>query len=173
MNQMQLNQRNLYAIDAEIQRAIEAMFDTVNEDGEIEEGTAIYLSALREERAKKLDNVGAYIKNLEAETDAINAEIKRLQERAAVKKNRIERLKKYVSDSLLATGDMKFETGRVAYSFRKSTTVNITDADALPEKYVKIKTETSPDKTAIKKAIQGGAVIPGAILEEKQNLQIK
>lgn len=164
---------SLYSIDFEIEKAIEAMFDTVNEDGEIDAGTVEKFEALKEERAKKLDNVGAFIKNEAAELDAINAEIDRLKQRATVKKNRIERLKNYVSDSLLSTGDMKFETGRVAYSFRKSTTVNITDMNALPAEYVKVKTETAADKTAIKKAIQAGATVNGAILEEKQNLQIK
>ena len=164
---------SLYSIDFEIEKAIEAMFDTVNEDGEIDAGTVEKFEALKEERAKKLDNVGAFIKNEAAELDAINAEIDHLKQRATVKKNRIERLKNYVSDSLLSTGDMKFETGRVAYSFRKSTTVNITDMNALPAEYVKVKTETAADKTAIKKAIQAGATVNGAVLEEKQNLQIK
>ena len=164
---------NLYQIDAAIENAIERLFDTVNEDGEVEEGTAAELEELKAERAQKLDNIGAYIKNIEADVDAIKAEIKTLQDRAKVKQNKIDRLEDYVAKSLKANNESKFESARVVFSFRKSVSVDITNADMLPKKYIVKKTETAPDKTAIKEALKAGKVVKGAQLVEKQNLQIK
>lgn len=164
---------NLYQIDAAIENAIERLFDTVNEDGEVEEGTAAELEALKAERAQKLDNVGAYIKNIEADVDAIKAEIKTLQDRAKVKQNKIDRLEDYVAQSLISNNETKFESARVVFSFRKSVSVDITNADLLPKKYIVKKTETAPDKTAIKEALKAGKAVKGAQLVEKQNLQIK
>ena len=56
--------------------------------------------------------------------------------------------------------------------FRKSVSVKV-DENALPAEYFTIKEDKQPDKTAIKAALLGGAVISGATLEEKQNIQIK
>ena len=61
----------------------------------------------------------------------------------------------------------------VAATFRKSVQTIIDDLDQVPKQYKTVKVETTPDKTAIKKAIQEGEIIEGAHLEEKNNLQIK
>ena len=165
---------NLYDIDAGIKAAIEEMFDTVNEEtGEIEPGTIERIEELQIERAAKLENIGAYMKNEAAEIEAIKAEAAKLNERAKVKTNHLERLKSYVADSMQKNDEPKFESARVVFSFRKSEPVNIFDEEIIPAEFMKIKTTAEPDKAAIKKAIKAGAIVPGAILEEKQNLQIK
>ena len=165
---------NLYEIDAAIAAAIERMFDTVDaETGEIDAGTVEELEALQAERAAKLDNIGAYIKNLDAEVEAIDKEIATLKSRKDVKKAKIERLKDYVTESLKKSDKPKFESARVVFSFRKSMTVNVLDVEALPADYVNFSIEKKPDKMAIKKAIQAGEVISGAELVENQSLQIK
>jgi len=43
----------------------------------------------------------------------------------------------------------------------------------IPKEFTTTKIEISPDKTAIKKAIKEGKIVPGAVLLQKQNLQIK
>jgi hypothetical protein len=43
----------------------------------------------------------------------------------------------------------------------------------LPKEYLKEKIEINPDKTAIKKALEQGEIIYGALLVTKSNLQIK
>ena len=49
----------------------------------------------------------------------------------------------------------------------------IDDEGALPSDFVTTTVTTKPDKTAIKKAIQAGQAVAGAVLVENQNLQIK
>ena len=170
---------SLYTIRAEIADAIESMFDSVNpETGEIDAGTVERLETLKAERDAKREGCGLFIKNETAELNEINAEIERLTARAKVKENRIERVKKYVADDLAAditetNKNPHFETARVSLSLRSSESVNVIDKNAIPAEFMKTKTETTPDKTAIKKAIKAGAVVSGAELVKKNNLQIK
>lgn len=165
---------NLYEIKAEIAAAIESMFDTVNEEtGEVDAGTVERLESLQAEKAEKLDGIGAYIKNLDSDIDGIDAEIKNLTERKKAKENKRDRLKEYVKPFIEEMENKKFESARVVFSLRSSESVNITDESAISAEYMKTKTETTPDKTAIKKAIKAGAVVSGAELITKSNLQIK
>lgn len=113
------------------------------------------------------------IKNLTAEADAIREEEKTLAARRQAKEKIVERLKNAVAASMTLQDEAKFETAKVAFSFRKSEVVEITDIDKLPAKYVTVKTTTAPDKTAIKAALKSGETIEGASLISKQNLQVK
>lgn len=164
----------LYEINAAIGDAIEALFSAVNEEtGEVDEEKLKALEQLKEDRAEKLDNIGAYIKNLTAEVEALKQESAALKERADAKAKKIERLKTYVTDNMLSQCETKFESKRVVFSFRKSEQVEISDDAALPKKFLVKKVEFKPDKVAIKKALKGGAKVKGAKLVEMQNLQIK
>jgi len=167
---------NLYEINAEIADAIESMFDTVNEEtGEIDAGTFERLETLKAERDAKFDGCGMFIKNETAKLCAINDEIAKLKARAKTIENRIDRVEKYVVDALIGTGEEKprFESARCVLSLRSSESVNITDESALPPEFLKVKMESAPDKTAIKKAIKSGIAVSGAELITKNNLQIK
>lgn len=165
---------NLYEIDAEIRAAIESMFDTVNEEtGEVDAGTVERLESLQAAKSAKIEGCGVVIKELDADISELDEEIKKLTARKKAKENRRERVAEYVKPFIEDTDEKKFETARVAFSLRSSETVNITDESAIPAEYIKFKTETAPDKTAIKKAIKAGAVVSGAELVKKSNLQIK
>ena len=164
----------LYEIEQALELAIEELLDCVDEEtGEVDEEKMHAVDALKMARAEKLEGIGCFIKNLMAEADAIKEESKKLAERAKIKENRVERLKRYVADNLLANNETKFEGVKVAYSFRKSEAVDILDESAIPSEYLKTKTEISPDKTAIKKAIKAGKEVAGAVVKENMNLQIK
>ena len=52
--------------------------------------------------------------------------------------------------------------------------VVIDDESAIPDEYVKVKTEISPDKNAIKKALKEGAEVSGCRLARgKSSIRIK
>ena len=86
----------------------------------------------------------------------------------------MERLKKYLTDSIIGNGETSFESTRVSVSFRKSEGVEFTDKEALEEKYWRVKTTTKrePDKTLIKATIKSGVAVNGAYIEERQNINI-
>ena len=153
----------------EIDREIESLIDP--ETGEIADYEQF--EQLQMDSDRKIENVGCWIKNLRAEADAITAEAKNQQERAKAAKAKADSLERYLEYAL--NGE-KFSTPRVGISWRKSQAVRIEDEVAFCEQhpnYAKVKTEVKPDKDAIKSDLKKGVQISGAVLEERNNLQIK
>jgi hypothetical protein len=111
------------------------------------------------------------IRNKENLISNIDAEIDRLKEMKKRTENEIDRIKNFLSMAVDTFGN--FETGLHKISNRISKSVEVTDYNQLPKEYLKEKIEISADKTAIKKAIESGENISGALLVTKSNLQIK
>jgi len=151
---------NIYDINRKIESCVSEEGEVIDEE---------MLSALLMAKEEKIENVACWIKNLTAEAEAIKAEKERLAERQKQAEAKVESLKKWLA---FALDGEKFTTARVAISYRKSVSVQV-DESLLDKKYMKEKVTYTPDKTALKKALQAGENIQGAYLEEKQNLQIK
>lgn len=111
------------------------------------------------------------IRNKENLIENIDAEIERLREMKKQTEKEIDRIKNYLSLAVDQFGN--FETGLHKISNRISKSVEVTDCNQLPKEYLKEKIEINPDKTAIKKALEQGEIISGALLVTKSNLQIK
>ena len=120
---------------------------------------------------EKTEGVALMIKNRAAFLEALKNEKKRISDRIQVVQNEIDRTKDFL-DSYVLKGD-KFETPRVRCSYRKSKAVEIVEENEIPEKYLKVKTTTAPDKTAIKEALTSGELVPGCNLRENNNLTVK
>lgn len=158
----------LYEINSAIMACVDA------ETGEIIDFDQ--LDQLTMERDTKLENIALYIKALEAETAAIREEEKALAARRKVKENKAERLREYLSDALAG---QPFETARVALSFRKSIGVKITDERELMEYLRQHHDEClsykapSVVKSGVAQLLKLGEAVPGAELEQRNNLQMK
>ena len=111
------------------------------------------------------------IRNKENLIENIDAEIERLREMKKQTEKEIDRIKNYLSLAVDQFGN--FETGLHKISNRISKSVEVTDCNLLPKEYLKEKIEINPDKTRIKKALEQGEIISGALLVTKSNLQIK
>lgn len=168
---------SLYKIDVEIMELLSNGFNDAcidAETGEInEEKAQAYLEALQIERAVKIENTALYIKNLESDATEIKNEENNLKARRTAKERQAKCLRDYLSSSLLASKESKFETARVALGFRSSKAVVIDNLETLDKSFIKEKIEYSADKMAIKKAIENGETVNGAHIEVNQNLQIK
>lgn len=168
---------NLYEIDSKIRELLENGFNEECidlETGEILEDKAEALLAQYEvDRSVKIENTALYIKNLNAEAEAIKAEENALAARRKAKEKKANYLKVYLTNTLIGAEESKFESAKVALSFRKSTSVVITDENALTDDYKKRVEKWDADKAKIKADLQNGVAVPGAVLETKQNLQIK
>lgn len=161
---------SLYEINTEIEAVLAQLMDSADaETGEVDEACTQRLEELQMQREEKLDNIGAYIKNLLAEAAALEAEEAKLKERREAKVNKAERLKKYLADNL---DGKPFESARVVCTWKKSDAVIVDDVDLLPEEFVKVETKRTPIKPQIKKAIKAGTEVRGAWLENRNNLQI-
>ena len=159
---------NLYQINEEIEKTIEECIDM--ETGEIIHPEK--LEQLNIARNEKREGVALYIKNQLPEIEAIDKEIKALTTRKKQKQSRIEWLKKSLYDDMTKNGLSKFETPKVYISFRKSTAVEVTSTDDIPDEYL-LEQPPKVDKAGLKKELQAGFTFDGVKLVEKQNIQIK
>ena len=153
---------SLYDIDTRILNL------TDNETGEILDEQAF--EALQMERNEKLENIALWVKNLTREAEALKAEEKAFYERRKSAENKAESLKRYLNSALKG---QKFNTTKVAISYRKSTAVEV-DETKLSDKWLReIPASYVVDKIEITKALKAGELVDGATLVEKNNLSIK
>lgn len=155
----------LYEIDAQIESLID------EETGEILDIEAF--QALQMEREKKIENIALWIKNLQAEADAIQKERKVMEERERVTRNKIKALKERLN--YILNGE-KFKTPKVAISYRTSKSVEVDDgfvewAQVHADECLKYKAP-EVDKSAVKRLLLDGKEMPARIVERK-NIQIK
>lgn len=113
-----------------------------------------------------------YIKTKESFNDRINEEIKRLQAIKKANENLIHRLKTNLVSAVNLYGS--FKSGFLTFGIRKSTSVEVNiDTNSLDKEYKCIKVTETPDKNAIKKAIEQGQEVTGCRIVENINLTIK
>lgn len=157
--------RLLYEINEDIANF---EFDIDEETGEILNSDA--LDELNLEREQKIEGVALYYKNLCAEADMVKAEADTLTDRYKRLQRKADGLKDYLSYALKGE---KFNTPKVAMSFRKSKSVHISDEHLIPDKYMNISVVKKPDKKVIKDALEKGVEVMGAEIVEKNSVQIK
>lgn len=156
----------LYEIDSRIKAIIDSLYDAVDENGEITgEIDFSELEQLQEDRKVKMENIALYIKNTEAEAEAIKAEEEKLKARRERLTKKAEGLRNRLIYSMEASNEPEIETARCHAKIKKTESTEVTDLERIPEKYIRIKIpepERTADKTAIKKAIKAGEQIAGA-----------
>lgn len=151
----------------EINAKLLACYEEVNEDGEflnIEE-----IEALEMAREEKHENLALWVKNLEAEKEAVKAEKLKMADRQKKLENKIESIKGYLKSSLQGE---KLTTARVKISYRNTASVNVTDVNLLDPEYLK-PVEPVADKTAIKNALKAGLIVEGAEMVTNESMIIK
>ena len=163
---------NIYEINKAIEDILEDGFSVDEETGEIlfDESD---LNALDAEISEKIENVACYIKNLTADISALKEEEKNLSTRRKQKERKIDSLKDYINHAMELSGRKSLESPRCKVSFRKSSSVEVPDINALDEDYITKTIEIKPNKVAIKEALKEGKTVEGAEIVERQNLQIK
>lgn len=165
---------SLYEINQEIEEIMESCVDP--ETGEISEEVIQKLTELQMAKDTKVENVALWHKNLVAESKAIADEIKALQDRKKSLEKKMQWQENYLEWALAGS---KFETPKVAITYRKSTAVEIDDLGKFILRYmdkpdlVTVRTDYAPNKSSIKAMLKEGQEIDGATLVEKQNMQIK
>ena len=158
----------LYEINKSIEEVLENL---VNEEtGEVNEEMYDKLNQLHIDRKEKIENCILMAKSIKADGEAIQAEAKKLLERANQKFNRSERILDYGEVTL---NGAEFETNKCRVTYRPSQTVEIVNEEAIPDKYLKVKTTTAPDKMAIKKVLSSGGTVPGTVLVDHLRMQVK
>ena len=132
------------------------------------------LDAINEDRKTKLENLATWADQLKSEINFIEDKQRTWRDELSYRKNKLQWIKQYMTDVLDDAGIKQFDTENHLLSVRnfKASTV-IDDVKKLPEAFVETKTVSSPDKTAIYKAIKAGQEVPGAHLKNNRNTVIK
>ena len=164
-----MENKSLYQITTEQAE----LFNQIDElDGELTPELEEALKINAENFESKARSYIWMIKKLEADNITINEEMNRL-ERIEKRNNKlIDRLKESMKMALEIFWESK-KIDTFTLSLRKSKSVEIIDADVIPESFRVIKTSETINKTEIKKAIESGVTVPGATIKENNNLQIK
>ena len=139
------------------------------------------LDAVDGEMEDKLASCAAFVKQLAAEADALNDEIKSLRQRSASKKREIERFKKYIMDCMINADVKKVDEPLAKLTIRQNAeSVEVADELGFIDWAQRNDRDdllrySTPDinKTAIKDAIRSGAELPGAQIVRTKSLIIK
>ncbi|AUU01890.1 siphovirus Gp157 family protein [Morganella morganii] len=114
----------------------------------------------------KLDAIMIHVRNLEGQANTLGEETKRLADREKSFKRQAKDLKKYALTCLLASGQDKLKTVKNTFTAAKGrASVVIDDESLIPDSLVDVQTIVSPDKKAIKEALENGIAVPGAHIE--------
>lgn len=148
---------------------------SIDDDGEVGFAEAMNeaLSEIAQDFEEKAREIVAYRRNLEAEAEAIDTEIKRLSGRKKSLQDKACSITDYLRHHMAATGLKKIDTGLFTISLVPGRPmVEIISDAALPDQYIKV--ERKPIKAEILKALKDGAEIPGAELgTSKPSVRIK
>lgn len=158
----------LYEINRKLEYLLEACCDPETGEFQPSEEAEKEIALLEIERTEKAVQIGAYIKGLNAEAVALAEEEAKLRNRRSSVTRRAEWLVDYLAREYQGEN---IKDPRCVIGWRKSTVVLVCNEQILPEEFWKV--ERHVMKAAIKDTIKSGKLVPGAYLEEKQNIQIK
>jgi hypothetical protein len=161
---------SIYNIEQNYNQLAEQLIDN---DGELTPELSEQLAITEEQIQNKSVAYSFVIKQMDADVEIIDAEIKRLQ---AAKKQR-EKASEYLKDRIKHAMDTfqidEIKTPLVKINFRKSETVEVDDVNQLPSLYKVVKVTEQADKAAIKAALKDGVQVAGCSIATHRNLQIK
>jgi hypothetical protein len=159
---------NLYEITNEAQY-LAALLETEELTPELEAELLIN----QEQLQTKAINYAKVISNYQGESDAIDAEIKRLKSMKESRDKKVTWLTDSLKRAMMVSGIEKIDSPLFKLSLRRSEAVEVEVPEALPIDWQVKKVTITADKVGIKKAIKEGYAITGARLVENFNLQIK
>jgi predicted transcriptional regulator len=142
-------------------------------DGEITPDIEKALELNEQNISKKAINYVNYIKTIESDVDAIDAEIKRLTALKKAKTNRSEWMRGTLANAIDVIMGGKMELSTVKLSVRRNKSVDIMNENLIPDHFKIAKTTYSISKTEIKNAIETGENVDGACIVESKSLMIK
>lgn len=165
-------------LEKDVSDLLQAMSESVDEEtGEIRECDALAFDELTDEiirpKMERMQKARNYIKG---EIDALDAEIKRLQNRKKSLQRDDERLADRILYGLKAIESWggKLKTAMFTFGTRKSTKLIVEDeaVSRLPEEF--LKRTVAVDKDGLKKHIkETGEVFFGVHLEENESLSVR
>lgn len=130
------------------------------------------LDSLKDAIKNKSTGYVQVIKQLQADTDTIDAEIKRLQDRKRSYQNNIKRLKLTLAEAMHDTDTSKIKSPLFTIWLQQSNSVQVKDFRHLNPSYL-VAQDPKPDKKLIAKDLKAGKEVIGAELKVNESLRIR
>ena len=161
---------SLYKLSHVFRNQLDDLFD---EDGvakpEFEE--------FRVQLGNKINQVAAYVLNVELEAEQAKIAIKRIKALQTARENKANRLREYLAENMKISGitEIKADDGsfEVKLYVDRDTSVEIDEGATFPPELCNDPNPPEPSKTKIKNAILSGEAIKGAQIVRKDRLTIK
>ena len=127
------------------------------------------LEHLQMDRHEKLRNIAFVALNAAADVKAYDEQEKKFAARKKAAKATAAWAKERLARELAG---QKMKEAEFSISYRKSEAVEVADEAAVPDEF-RIPQPDKIDRAALKAALKNGAVIAGAQIVERQNIQIR
>lgn len=161
----------LYEISREYEDILTELYD---DEGEVNQQALMKLEENELAMEKKAIAIASFIKNMDAEREAIDSAKKAMSERERRYKKRIDELEGYLLSNMERRGVNLITCAYFDIKLKKCpVSVDIHDEKLLPEEYKRVKTEVLPDKIKMKEEMLVGVLIPGASLKHNLRLEIR
>lgn len=159
----------LYQLTGELLAIRNDLMDAGFDDTTIEDT----LEGCAEDFDKKAVGCALISREIAANAKMMRDAAAEIVERARKWEARAERLEGYLQHNMKSAQRLRIENPLVTIALRegRDKSVEVVDADAVPQQYMRVKTE--PNKTEIKKALEAGQEIAGARLIVKDRLEIR
>lgn len=126
------------------------------------------------ELQQKSGNIAGYIQERNSLVDAIDAQIKRLQELKKMEQNKVDKFKEYVKENMERLGITKIETELGTLSIAKSPiSVEIANEGEIPAEYKSEVVTTKIDKKAIADNFKATGEIPNGVVIHADNTNLR
>lgn len=159
---------NLFQLSTSYQQVLDLI-----EQGMNPEDLKDTLDSIEVELNVKVDNTIGLKRSVDADVDAIDKEIKRLQGLKQQKQNFSDRLKNYLQDMLDVQGLQKFRTPiNYIYKRKNVPSVYVTNEKVIDSDYW-VSQAPKLNKKQIKDDIKAGINVEGAELRDSESLVIK
>ena len=163
---------NLYEIANEYQILLDQTFDS--ETGEINETALACLDKVADDMKHKGVAIASYIRNIEAEEEAIEEAIKRMEARKNQLLRKTKSLVDYLQSNMERCAISEISCPYFVIKLKKCpVSIDVINESEIPSEYLKVKKIVSVDKVKIKEELQAGVCINGVALKQNMRLEIK
>lgn len=163
---------NLYELTSS-RLALQSKLQDMNFDEQTIQDT---LEGESTELQAKIEDYGFVIRNMEAFSEAIKAEEKRLSERRKTQEAKVERIKAWLLENMQICNIQKIECPAFTIAVRTNPPkVVIENESDIPEQFMVTPEPppAAPDKKLIATTIKSGQDVAGCHLEQSQRIEIK
>ncbi len=131
------------------------------------------LQALEDAIEVKAENIAKMIRNMDAETEALRYEEKRLADRRRALETKREGLKRYLEEQLAIAGLDKVKTPILTVALQNNPpSVHVLDESVIPPAFW-ITPAPTLDKKLLAERLKTGEEIPGVTLQQGRSLRIR